>query len=116
MKNWSVSYSAKEGPRLNVYRTPLWALVAENLVERACDKLGHVFCSPPEWTFRVPLSLAKDSEGYWESSLGDKIYSLGTRGMSLGWEYEERVTSVELTDEEFKRISPDFAEGIYEQE
>ena len=81
----TVSHS-RLGYRLEVASAPLWALVAEEVADALCARLGHPLCS-----------------GIGPSGFGRR---LGQRLLSPACRRSRRLWSAPLTTEEVRIVSP----------
>jgi hypothetical protein len=102
MKDWHVAWHSKEiygSPAvLRVVEYPWWALIPERIAEKL--DFRHWLCSPPEWTFAIPLRRKYDHEcEMWDTSAGTVIFHAFQRAMSFSRERETIRHEVDLTGE-----------------
>lgn len=83
---------------LTVYEYPWWAAIPERVFDSIDVLLRHSLCNPPEWTFKVPLSLQRDEDG-WTQSLGWAIWKLFQVVGRFLYDHRVNVHKVDLTDE-----------------
>lgn len=87
MRTWHVAHrSAKFYPTCGVVRIEehkAWALAATWLVGSLDALVGHHWCSPPDWTFKVPFSAKRDDEGALKHTLGDLLFSSFQKAMAI---------------------------------
>ena len=104
MQRWAITYQSDKFYPSNIgielSDAPLWAILVDNAVEYLDATIcRHRLCSPPEWMFRLPLSLRRDEEGWWENSVGFVVMRAFNRACANTYKHREVAHKVYLTHE-----------------
>lgn len=107
MKNWGLAISNNQY-RVVLYEQSVWAWIGYRLIPCA-HRLGETF-------WKIPVGKpVRDEEGHLVGSLAERLIDIECAAMScLDWS-EHVISSVNVTEEQAREISPDFV-AIFEDD
>lgn len=110
MKNVSIGWQRDSKYLLFINTRPWYTGVVSGLADKLCFLTRHRLCSPPEFTWKIPVGKAqRDPEDGWlENSLGGYLYNAYSK--LLLW--DETDLSFPISKEIAMKIDPEAAKDL----